>query len=158
MCGTNSFFHQIVKKKNLNLDTQKFSGLVENITYSNIKMYNVGYCIAINMNFSQTANNATTNIPKYKNINIHDIYCENSTNGWWLDGLDESEIEANFYNIQMVNIKRTFAVCTNIYGSCDNSTVLPFCPPCMGTTLCEDTSLDCSNYLGQCNNPAYRKF
>jgi hypothetical protein len=101
-----------------------------------------------------------TNIskPQYQDINIHDITCDNAVYGWWLEGLEDSEINVNLSNIRITNLLGDLAiVCKDVYGVCDNSTVLPSCPPCMSSMKCEDTSEDCMNYLGLCNNPAYRK-
>lgn len=117
-------------------------------------MYNMGYCIEANM-YGQ--NNITTGVPQYKNITMHDIYCENAIYGWLLRGLNNSAIQINLYNIQLLNVKEMYLDCENAYGTCDNSTVLPSCPPCVGSTVCKDMSSDCSNYLGLCNNAAYRK-
>lgn len=111
------------------------------------------------MNYSQhytppTYYNVT---PHFQNISIHDVYCENATYAWAIEGLDDSEINANFWNINLTNTDHFSQFCSDIYGSCDNSTVFPKCPPCMSTTICEDTSTDCASYIGLCNNPTYRK-
>jgi hypothetical protein len=120
----------------------------------------VEYCIHLTMNYSNTFLPPTTpHTPLFQDLNIHDIYCENSRVGYFLEGLDDSEINANFWNIHIRNYTMyLYTECTNIYGSCDNSTVFPHCPPCIAKTICEDTTDDCLSYLGQCNNPAYRKF
>jgi hypothetical protein len=123
-------------------------------------MHNMAYCIQFTMNYSHSyvppTNSSIT--PHFKDINVHDVSCNNATLAWYLEGLDDSEINANFWNINITNFARFSEKCVDIYGSCDNSTVLPYCPSCIGTTLCEDTSTDCANYLGQCQNPAYRKY
>lgn len=117
------------------------------------------YCIQLTMNYSSvytppTYYNVT---PHFENITVHDVYCNQAKYGWDLQGLDDSEINANFKNIQIDGYQYFDRNCVDIYGSCDNSTVLPHCPSCMGTKLCEDESSDCASYLSQCSNPAYRK-
>ena len=90
-------------------------------------------CIFLTMNYSKTyippTNDSIT--PKFKNITINNLTCQTANQGWWLEGLDDSAIEASFSNIQITNAKQMFAECTEIYGSCDNSSVKPSCPPCM---------------------------
>jgi hypothetical protein len=85
------------------------------------------------MNYSKTyvppTNDSIT--PKFKNITINNLTCQTANQGWWLEGLDDSAIEASFSNIQIINAKQMFAECTEIYGSCDSSSVKPSCPPCM---------------------------
>lgn len=98
-------------------------------------------CIGLTMNYSKKyippTNDSIT--PKFKNIIINNLSCDKANQGWWLEGLDDSAIEASFFNIQMTNIKHTFAECTEVYGSCDNATVLPFCPPCMQICKCRES-------------------
>ena len=65
---------------------------------------------------------------------MHDILCQNASNGWTLEGLQGNPIQANFYNIKMVNVQNVVGTCKNIVGTCDKSTVTPYCPPCMGTS------------------------
>jgi hypothetical protein len=140
----------------------KILGLIQDITYRNISLHNVRNCFKLDMNWTIDGYHPPSNdtiFPKYQNINIHDLTCDNVENAVYLDGLDFSEINANFWNIKITNIQGEFIEkCNNMYGSCDNSTFFPYCPSCMTKTKCEDTTEDCSSYLSQCNNPTYREF
>ena len=86
------------------------------------------------MNFSRFYIPPMNNTPIYKNININNLICENANYGWTIEGLNESVIEANFSNIQMINVRDLYPICKDISGTCDNSTVSPSCPPCMKPT------------------------
>jgi hypothetical protein len=83
------------------------------------------------MNFSHTANNATNNIPAYQGIEINNIVCKNSGNGWTIEGLSNSVIQAHITKVVFSNVKNPFPVCKYITGACNNATVVPSCPPCM---------------------------
>ena len=99
-----------------------------------------------------------TATPKFININIVNLHAENSNYGWYLDGLPESAVNNTFLsNITLTNTKHLIQQCDYTYGICDNSTVLPYCPTCIQAEPCVDMSSDCTQYLGQCSNPVYRK-
>jgi hypothetical protein len=94
----------------------------------------MNYCIQLTINYSSkyippTSYNVT---PHFQNINVHDVTCNKGYYGWHLEGLDDSEINANFWNIQLTNYTNLYRnPCVHIYGTCNNSTVLPNCPSCM---------------------------
>lgn len=108
-------------------------------------------------NGSTTPPTNETATPKFRNININNLSSYNATYGWYIDGLPESAINNTiFYNINMASFQQLVHHCSNIIGSCDNSTVLPYCPTCI-VEECFDASSDCSQYIGLCNNPTYSK-
>lgn len=80
-------------------------------------------------------NNPPTNdtaTPKIRNININNFYAEGVNRAWYLYGLPESVINNTvFYNITMKNANSLIRGCNYTYGSCDNATVFPYCPPCI---------------------------
>jgi polygalacturonase len=106
-------------------------GIVQDITYSNIQLYNVKNAIYLTLNYNKNVDptNATAT-PIFNNIVIKDVVSNHATNGWILDGLPESYIRnASFSNINFVNTKKLVETCDYIYGSC--ASVLPSCPPCL---------------------------
>lgn len=135
-------------------------GVVENITYTNIHLYDVPRAVFFTMNFSKHYIPPTneTATPKFVNINLDHLFVNNSLEGYFLDGLNESVITGTYLaDIQMNNTLLLEAQCQYVTGFCDNSTVLPSCPSCVNQPPCQDQSSDCSQYLGQCGNPTYRK-
>lgn len=144
-----------------------FLGTIENITYSNIHFHSnntkSGFMspmyITLNYDNSHKGPTNVTATPIFRNINVTNFYSNNSYYGWHLDGLNDSLIQnVYFSNIRMDGTPNDnlIKMCDNINGFCDNSTVSPYCPPCI-EEICLDTSSDCTQYLGFCNNPAYRK-
>lgn len=121
-----------------------FVGIVQDITFSNITVYNVlRNAISISMNYSgyfhknipRTNASAT---PTFKNITIDNLNAINPENGWYVVGLPESPMQhVSFSNINITNAKNLVAECQNISGTCSNSSVFPYCPPCMSYEIYE---------------------
>uniref|UniRef100_A0A914DYF2 Uncharacterized protein n=1 Tax=Acrobeloides nanus TaxID=290746 RepID=A0A914DYF2_9BILA len=133
-------------------------GTVQDITYTNLTLYNVDTAVYITMNYHTNPQTNETGTPKFVNININNIYADKSSNSWYLDGLPESLINNTFFsNMNFTNTKNLIEKCDNIIGICDNSTVSPYCPSCIQAEPCVDMNNECSQYLTQCNNPKYRE-
>uniref|UniRef100_A0A914BZ35 Glycoside hydrolase family 28 protein n=1 Tax=Acrobeloides nanus TaxID=290746 RepID=A0A914BZ35_9BILA len=69
------------------------AGLVQDITYSNIQLYNVGYCIT--------------------GIVFNNIVCHTANYGWNINGLSNSPIQGSISSIAFANV-------TNLYPTCQN--------------------------------------
>lgn len=138
-------------------------GLVTNVTYYNMILENMDYCIYLTTQYSGSSGDVKPGIPDFRNIDMHNISCS-TQHGWYLEGINETlSIYANFSNINITLLKKEekaslIEKCEFIYGPCDNSTVLPYCPPCMTPHDCVDASDSCNQYIAQCKNAAYRKF
>uniref|UniRef100_A0A914DV51 Uncharacterized protein n=1 Tax=Acrobeloides nanus TaxID=290746 RepID=A0A914DV51_9BILA len=112
------------------------------------------------MNYSKTYIPPTneTATPKFVNINIVNFTAEDSSHGWYLDGLPESPVNNTIFSgITLTNTKKLVEQCDNTVGFCDNSTVSPYCPSCIQAEPCVDMTNDCSQYLTQCSSPKYRE-
>ena len=106
-------------------------------------------CIQFTMNYSKEyIPPSSSNTPVFTNITISNLSCQNANQGWWLEGLPESVIQASFSDIAITNAKTLFGDCTAIAGSCSNSTVQPYCPPCMQIVGMDDNT----NQLGIYNS------
>jgi hypothetical protein len=140
----------------------KILGTVEDITFTNLSVYNTNVTIELNMCYGGniSSDNGDTSIPTVKNSIITDITADNVEYFWNIKGINESHVQnVYFSNIHVTNIyKQIVHSCYFIDGICDNSTVTPFCPPCLVQETCFDASNDCSLYVNLCKSPAYRKF
>ncbi len=118
--------------KGINFRNERgMNGLVEDITYKNIRFYNVSEPIRFSFNYIENlppANQTAT--PMVRNVKIDNIFSDGAEFGWILDGLPESIIyNVAFSNIHFINTKKLFETCNYFIGSCYN--VTPACPPCL---------------------------
>lgn len=96
------------------------------------------------MNFSKDVIPPTnkTATPIFTNINIRNVYSDAANFGWYIDGLDESAFQyVSLENIRLENTTQLIYTCDNIYGFCDNSTVSPYCPPCLQREIIPSTTI-----------------
>ncbi len=105
-------------------------GLVEDITYSHIRMYNQYFtAIDLDLMFHQNPPTNATATPVFRNINFNNIYSSGAKRAWRINGLPESYFtNVTFSDIEVVNATTLFTEVNYIHCTCVR--VLPSCPQC----------------------------
>jgi polygalacturonase len=107
-------------------------GVVQNITYSNIRLKNVRFAIMLSQNYYEKAPADVSATPVLKNVVINGLVSDGAVYGYWLDGLPENLIYGlSLSNIHLSNTANLILKCNYIVGVCDSGSVSPSCPSCL---------------------------
>jgi hypothetical protein len=106
-------------------------GVVEDITFSDIRMWNQSHAAIVldtNIETWQKPTNASAT-PVYRNLKFNKIYSSGAKNAWKITGLPESYLyNVSFTDVEVVNAATLFQAVEYIHCMCVG--VLPSCPPC----------------------------
>uniref|UniRef100_A0A914D6U0 Uncharacterized protein n=1 Tax=Acrobeloides nanus TaxID=290746 RepID=A0A914D6U0_9BILA len=107
---------------------------MEDIRFYNVTLLNVIHPFFFTLNYDHSIN-GTSNTPEWKNVYLDNIVTDNSTYTWVMQGTPENWLQnlvlghINNTNIQIDYV----ASCYNVTGTCNNATVIPYCPSCIKT-------------------------